>query len=201
MKSIMGMDLATRESGFCVIPADWDGDPSALICDGVGYDLAGKIPEQSKIQAMLNAAKVAVRMFKEHSPAVIGLEAPALHIKSTAASIQVEIGAIVKSQILLAADMVPSLVNASTARKFLTGGIRGKRREDRDAGIKVLPAKQQVKNFLTNRGMVFDTDDQMDAFVVAFYLYCVVNQHIPCEFAPIEEHEQIGPPSKRRTAG
>jgi len=197
LKSVLGMDLATRESGFCFIPAGWDGDFGALKFDGVGYDLLGKIPERSKLHAMMNAAKVAIRMIRQYEPDVLAVEDYAFSRQSSSTTMQAEIGGVVKSQILLGLDLVPGKVASTGARKFLTGGLRGKRKGDVEAGIKALPSKQQVKNFLNNRGMVFDTDDQMDAFVVAYYTYCVVNE-IQCRFTPIEEHEQIGRRRKNR---
>ena len=57
--------------------------------------------------------------------------------------------------------MIPMAVSSS--RSFLVGGM------------KVQDQKKQVESFLRKNGIVFDDDDEMNAFVVAFHWYCKIN--------------------------
>lgn len=188
--SVLGIDLAPRHSGFCYIPPAWSGEMGELLCREVSYGIPLSLDERTKIQVMLNAAKVGLAMVSECSPHIIVVEDYAFSKHSSSTTMQAEIGGVVKSQIYLATNVTPEPIPSTRARSFMTGGLRGNRKGDAAAGIRALPAKKQVKAFLVNRGMAFETEDIMDAFVVAFYRYCDANG-IPSMFAPIEEHEQV----------
>jgi len=187
--SVLGMDLAARHSGLCYIPKEWDGTQGGLICREIGYNLKGKLDERTKIQIMLNVAKTALAMVHEFKPDRVVVEDYAFSRQSSSTTMQAEIGGVVRSQIYLSTNITVEPLSVTGARKFLTGGLRGKRSADASRGIRCLGAKEQVKKFLANRGIVFDTEDIMDAFVVAYYRYCKLNG-ILCSFRPIAEHEQ-----------
>lgn len=191
MTSVLGIDLAQRHSGFCYIPDDWDGCMESLVTDDCQYTLKGNIESETAIEIMLTTARLAVGMARRCNPDDIVVEEYAYHAKGNAVTRQAEIGGVVRSQLRLAVGTVARLISMGTARAFLiSGSIRGKRKADKGSGIKALEKKDQVLTFLRNRGFVFTTDDVADAFVVGYYHYCKRN-HLECQFAPIEEHEQV----------
>lgn len=191
MLSVLGIDLAPRHSGFCYIPADWDGLQGSLITDSCQYSLKGKIEPETAIEIMLTAARTAVHLARMCKPVDIVVEEYAYHAKGSAVTGQAEIGGVVRSQLRLAVGIAPRLIPMGTARAFVVGGsLRGKRKTDTRDGVKVLEKKDQVLSFLHNRGLVFDTDDIADAFVVGYYHYCRLNK-LDSMFSPIRETEQV----------
>ena len=197
--SVLGLDLATRHSGLCFIPHDWDGTFASLLTLSVEYDLPGAMDELTKISRIVATANEILRFIDVNEPEEIALENYAFSARSSSVTMQAEIGGIVKSQIYLALDRVPTVIPPASARKTLTGGLRGKRKEDRANGVKPLEAKKQVKVFLENRGFPFDNEDVMDAFVVAYHQYVRFNGVSPeIAFLPLEESEVMRPYKPRK---
>lgn len=177
-----------------------------LDSDFVSYDftefrLIGKLSGRERIQLGLNAAKILLQKMEEGSidPGGVLIEDYAYAYAGNSDSVTklAEIGGVVKSQVLLRHGDVPGSVSSSRARKFLTGGLRGKRKTDAAEGIKPLKPKEQVKRFLQNRGFVFPTLDAMDAFVVGYYHFCTRNG-LKCEFEPAEDRELVCSASTNR---
>lgn len=195
-KGAIGVDLAPRGSGVCLFYPGWTikaGMDSDLVsCDFTEFRLLGKLSTRERIQLCLNAAKIVLKKMEEGlvHPVNVAIEDYAYSVRSDSVTKLAELGGVVKSQVFLRHGDVPETVSASKARSFLTGGLRGNRKTDKELGIKPLPKKDQVKAFLKNRGFEFPTLDVMDAFVLGYYWYCTKNG-LKCEFKPAEENELV----------
>jgi len=139
---------------------------------------------------MLLISKQIVEFVKKHPSDRIVIEQYAFRKRSSTTTYLAELGGVVKSQLYLMKAAVPVEVVASTARKFLMGRIRGKRNSDKANGIVVPEVKEQVRMFLANRALQFKTLDIMDAFVVAYYHYCDINE-FECGFQPAVDGELV----------
>lgn len=195
-KSVIGVDLAPRGSGVCLLHPGWkieDGlDSDYVSFDFTEFRLIGKLSSRERIQLGLNAAKILLQKMKEGEvdPCNVVIEDYAFSVRSDSVTKLAEIGGTVKSQVLLRHGDVPEVVSSSKARKFLTGGLRGKRKTDKNEGIKPLKPKEQIKVFLQNRGFIFPTLDVMDAFVVGYYWFCSKNS-LKCGFKPADDCELV----------
>jgi Holliday junction resolvasome RuvABC endonuclease subunit len=193
MLSVLGIDLAPRHTGFCVVPRDWDGRLESLITDKVTYTLTGKMGPGAQMRVYLAAAKVAVQMFKQHQVDEVAVEGYAYGAKGSAVTLLAELGGIVKSQLYMACDgLLVTPVTASGARAWLTGGLRGARKTDKAEGIKPLPKKKQVEVFLRNRGFTFETTDILDSFVAGYYHWSRKQSRDPI-FEPAHPSELVVP--------
>jgi len=190
--SVLGIDLAPRHTGFCIIPSGWDGTLAALITDKVTYTLTGKMGPQSQMRVYLQAAEQAVRLFKQHQVDEVVVEGYAYGAQGSAVTLLAELGGIVKSQLWMACGVLTEPVAAPAARKWLTGGLRGKRKTDKAEGIKPLPKKKQVEVFLRNRGFTFETTDILDSFVAGYYYWARKLSRDPV-FEPARPEEFVVP--------
>jgi Holliday junction resolvasome RuvABC endonuclease subunit len=97
-------------------------------------------------------------------------------IQSRSTTDLAELGGIVRSQLLLACGIPVVPIAPNTARKFVTGGLKkGKQ-------------KEQVSDFLRQRGLRFSNWDEMDAFVIAYCFYGQVND-VRSRFLPQPEFD------------
>ncbi len=65
--------------------------------------------------------------------------------------------------------------------------------------MKPLQAKKQVKVFLENRGLPFDNEDVMDAFVVAYHQYYNLGTGGGrVSFTPLDDSEVLRPVRAKR---
>jgi Holliday junction resolvasome RuvABC endonuclease subunit len=191
--SVLGLDLATRHTGICLIPRGWYGDEHALRTSLVEYQFPGKLTELVKIQRMNAVAGEILRFVGTYEPDFIVVEDYAYSRHSQSTTMQAEIGGIIKSQVLMATGDVPEPLSSGTIRKTLTGGLMGNRNVDKAAGMKVLPQKEQVQVFLENRGFTFDNGDIMDAFATGYHRYSVEHPGTPFRFKPLDRSEVLVP--------
>ena len=192
MPGVIGMDLAPRHSGFCYIPEDWRGGMDDLEVDHSEYDLKGKMDPEAKVKAMLAAANVVINMVERFGVKYVAVEGYAIGSRDRSVTDLAELCGIIKSQLWLAHNIVVKTVVVSSARKRLMGSIRGKRKTDKQRGIRALKGKRQVEVFLKNRGMDFGNEDVMDSFAVGYYYWYDLNDGV-YTFSPAEEFEQVVP--------
>lgn len=199
--AVLGIDLAPRHTGFCVVPRAWDGSREALVTDKVTYTLTGKMRPEAQMRVYLTAAEIAVRMVKSLGVEQVAVEGYAYGARGSAVTLLAELGGIVRSQLWMACgNLVATPVVASAARSWLMGGLRRTRKSDKADGIKALPEKEQVQVFLKNRGFAFDSGDILDSFVVAYYHHCRIDRRDPM-FEPARPDELVVPLGVRRGRG
>ena len=173
MSAVVGVKLSTNNVSVCLIPDGWDWKSGTLKKASIDYgreDSAYGRPEilaRLEIHRCLKASDMVVQFVKGcagvRSIAVEGYPYSKDGVMPRMMSL-IEVGGIVKSQVLLACRLPVVPAVASAARSFVIGGLsRG------------VDQKTQVDSFLKNRGFRFDSRDEMGAFVVACYQYCFVN--------------------------
>jgi hypothetical protein len=178
MHGVVGLDLSLSNTGMCFVPPDWEGDVGSLVVasfkttrEKMAY---GKPHVLARIdtERYLQIADKVIRFVKECGVRDVAVEGYAYSpvrtkkgqpVQSSSMTKLAELGGVVKSQLLLSCQSPAVPVASNTARKFVTGGLkRGKQ-------------KQQIEQFLRERGIVFDNWDIMDAFVVAYCWYGQIN--------------------------
>ncbi len=203
MKPVIGIDLAPRCSAVFAILPGWSPD-IGINNEFVSYSFIenkqkGKLSCSELFQMYTNASKMILDKMSafDINPDCVAIEDYAYAANTDSITKLAELNGTVKSRIFLRYGECPNVVPSTTARKFLMGGIRGKRREDILRGMKPLKSKDQVEVFLKNRGFVFEKHDVMDAFVVGYYLFCKVNR-MRCGFDPASKDELIVPMGSTR---
>ena len=170
-ESVIGLDLSIRNTGVCCVPAGWDHTMGSLFLTSFGAERDGAAlgnPHtlaKLEIERYLKISKGVVDFVKKHDVKHVAVERYAFSVKGSSSVTKLaELGGIVKSQLLLSCRVPGVPVSVGTARKHLTGGIKKGR------------PKEQVERFLKEVGLRFDNMDEMDAFVIAYYWYCQVNE-------------------------
>ncbi len=195
VKSFLGIDLSIRNTGLCFIPPKWDKTPDSLVCKNVVID-EKNVTSVGYERRLVEISRQVSEFIKKcmgvsRLHLYVALEEYAYSRRSRSSSSLAEIGGVVRAMIWQNYGVSTDLVSSGTARKNLMGKTRRKRKDDRVKGIKPLPIKSQVKNFLKNRSFFLKgwNNDIIDAFVVAYWSYCqIFNDNF---FEPSFENELI----------
>lgn len=182
-KGVVGLDLSLSRAGICFIPGEWDGSIGSLVLDSVSAkkaNLAFGRPDRKaaeEIGRYLRISKRIVDFIKKVGTEKVAVEGYAFSQKTASVTKLAELRGAVSTQIYLSCNCAVSVpVPPNTARKFLMGSLERKNQKD------------QVRVFLRERRFVFDNDDLMDAFVVAYCYYGFVNR-VRSRFVPQVEME------------
>lgn len=178
MKSV-GLDLSLKATGVCVL--DSSGSPgcvTSLIVGEVGKTV------QEKVGNLMYIADKICEVVKRVRPDVVVIEAPAMNQKWQAAAIG-ELHGVVKVELVSECGIFPVVAQATKMRsevvgkieriylkstssdgevtkKVSYGEIQGKKGRMKKATIKDI-----IESRLAQRGLVFNTQDEMDAYVAA----------------------------------
>jgi|SRR3990172_3057989 len=163
---IMGLDLSLTSTGVCILSPGGDSRgflgmiaPFSRVYSGrFGFGVTRKEDEQTRIERLIYIAKNIVEIAKSHNVELVGIENYAFSRHGANIS-SAELGGVVKSQLLMACKIAPTMVVASAARKDLFGTLKKK-----DGKV-----KDQVRAKLKADGYEFKNDDEMDAFVIALF--------------------------------
>ena len=189
MKSI-GIDLSLLSTGICVLSGNPGEEPKIRT---VLLKKDKTKTELGRIQRLLSIASDIVSIVKEESPDVVVIEAPAKNQKWQMAYIG-EAHGVVKSQMYSLFGIVPMVEQATKLRSRVVGKIEfevvktvddsGVIKKTRSYGtIKGKSGKQikaTVKDViearLSERGLSFASQDEMDAYVAASYGWQQISQ-------------------------
>jgi len=156
MLPVAGLDLSLRGTGICILTEGVSKPITTLF----GYGLAKRATEEEKIVRMIRIAKAVVDEMTKYKIRHIGIEGYAFG-KVYGGEYLGELVGVIKSQLYLVCEVSPMVIPTKTARKYLSG----------DGGMK----KKQVKKYLSQKGILFGSDDEMDAFVIANYVWYMIN--------------------------
>jgi hypothetical protein len=173
MPAVIGLDTAKSCTGVTLVPDGWDGSRNDLVTKAIRTQREQPAFGSKAVLAKLELeryhkiAEQIVGFIQEHDVEYVVMEEYAFSKGGVSSSFTglVELGGIVRSQVLLACGIAVPLVKASSARSKVSGGLKRK-------GPKGEGAKLQMKEILRKRGIMFSTLDEMDAFVVAYHSQC-----------------------------
>jgi len=157
MKHYMGLDLSLTGAAATVV--DENG---SVVDHGLwGWSLPRDASVKEKIERMVYIAGKIVRMGKkwigESDDFSIGIEGYAYGARGAQNDLG-EIQGTVKTQILLALGLIPTIIASSSARKIVLGKGRFSK------GKK---GKQEIVKAVCDRGFMVSDDNVADAYVVA----------------------------------
>lgn len=176
MHGVVGLDLSLSRTGICYIPPEWGGTYDSLrfasivtTRDKAAYGRADRVA-RLEVERCLKIADRVVKFVKKHSAEHVAVERYAYSFSgsknsppSSSVTKLAELGGIVKSQLILSCRTPAVSVASNAARSELMGGMKkGKQ-------------KEQVQQFMKQKGFQFENLDEMDAFVVGYYWYCKLN--------------------------
>lgn len=173
-KGVVGLDLSLEKTGMCFVPPDWNGSRESLRTYFFRTKRSEKTLGSARVAAALEmerqlkiADKVIqfVKSMMTYGDIDVAVENYAYSMHSASTTRLAELGGVIKSQVLLACKIPAVPISSGSARKFLTGGLKRGEKQ-----------KTQVEKFLRERNIRFDTNDEMDAFAVAYYWYGIVNK-------------------------
>lgn len=175
---VVGLDLSLKQTGVCYVPPGWCGNVDDLRVSSIktkrGKDALGdlRVIASMEMERCLEIAEFVIDFVRENGASHVAKEHYAMSpvrnkkgqpVQSASITRLAELNGVVLSQLLLACGIGVVPVVASSARKFVTGGLkRGN-------------PKEQVDRFLQSHGVRFCNQDEMDAFVVAYARYGVLN--------------------------
>lgn len=149
----MGLDVSLTGTGIEIL----DQDAERVYSSTVGYSLNGAKTEREAVERLVWIANEIVGLVKKFGVELVGVEGYAFGAKYGRERLA-ELHGVLKSQLFLSCQIIPSVVPPKTARSKVFGKGCG--------GIK----KKFVRPLLKQRGVEIDDPDQADAHVVARYL-------------------------------
>jgi len=160
---------------------------------------------KGRILRLESICKDVIGLVGEESPDIVGIEAPAKSQPWMATSLG-ELHGVVKLQLYLAYGIIPIVAESGAMRKAVVGKIertleevtdrKGKKKRKWSYGtvpgkrgkLRRATIKDVVERMLAQRGLLFDSHDKMDAYVVAKYCW---NQTVsPAGCVADEEEEE-----------
>lgn len=167
-QGVIGLDLSLSRTGMCFIPTNWNGSFGDLAFESVSTKRTevvfgrASLRAREEIERYLRIAHRVVNFIGKNNAKNVSIEGYAYAQKTASVTKLAELGGVIKSQVLLTCKIVPVSIPSNTARKFVMGKLERKNQ------------KEQVRVFLKSKGFVFDNDDLMDAFVVAYCCYGII---------------------------
>lgn len=199
--SFAGLDISLNGTGICVIPGDWESKDFSI--DSIDTKRItfgqGKLTGKGYAYRLNKITETVCDFVKEHNAKNIAVEDYAYNRHSRSSTVLPEVGGAIKAGIYRRFCVECEKVSASKARKFLMGWTRGKRKTDKESGLVVLSKKEQVESFLKNRNFFHKSWslDEMDAFVVAYWLFCR-NSKLESFFEDAKENELVRMRKRRK---
>ncbi len=183
MPTILGLDLSLLGTGMCVLAPDGSRLHSRIIVGPSVSDVRGRV------ERLIFISEIITDTAKSYNVSHIIIEAPAANQKFQAAAIG-EIHGVVKTDLHRRLGVTPMVEQATKMRKAVVGKISSKRTKyvDKEGKSKtrvdygVIPSKigsktkrATVKDIIEARlaslGILFDTQDEMDAYVTARFAW------------------------------
>lgn len=199
---VVGLDLSLRSTGVCVM----EGEPGSRPTHRCYVFPQGEAKAVKEVILRLESiCKDMVGIIGEEDPDVVGIEAPAKSQPWMATSLG-ELHGVVKLQLYLAYGIIPIVAESGTMRKAVVGKIertleevtdrKGKKKRKWSYGtvpgkrgkLRRATIKDVVERMLAQRGLSFDSHDEMDAYVVAKYCWNQTVSPAGC-FADEKEEE------------
>lgn len=189
---VLGLDLSLRATGGCTISGDRNN-----ILDIKTFLLKRESVKgvQASVERLISIANDITDMITKESITIVVIEAPAQNQKWQAAAIG-ELHGVVKTQIFSKTGIVPYVEQATKLRKAVVGEINSKRRKvvdksgkfvnkvdyglisgKRKGTTKKATVKDIVEQRLNDRGLTFPSQDEMDAYVAARYIWDYLKQN------------------------
>lgn len=157
---VMGLDLSLKSTGIVV----YSGNKN-VVGESVGYDLNRYSNEREKISRWLNIAAKICSICAKNSIKYIAIENSVFGNNIRAIEMSA-LMAVIKSQLLLKFDIVPVLITATQARKYVLGFVpTGTSQQIKDCVVKEM----------SELGYVLNTEDEYDALVIAKVLSDGIN--------------------------
>lgn len=152
---VVGLDLSLTGAAAVSIRHDWFFKRENVKSIRAGYSIGKHASEEAKMDRLIHVARHMIEFVKASGATHVFVENYAFGAKFKAPQLG-EICGIVKSQIYLTLGMAPVPVPVLSVRKLLCGKIPQKAKK-----------KEYVAAMLKKVGFEFDSNDEMDAFVVA----------------------------------
>lgn len=182
MPKTLGLDLSLLATGVCVL--DGESSNPAMRCMLIEREKATTVLES--IVRLISISDDINKIISDEKPDIIIIEAPAKNQVWQAANIG-ELHGAVKTRIFERFKVVPMVEQATKMRKAVVGTISSRREKIEKDGKQVtrtsygvVPGKKDgkykrasVKDIielrLKERGLEFESQDEMDAYVAARY--------------------------------
>lgn len=184
---VIGLDLSLKGTGVCVLSGARLSPQRTTV--RIGRESCSGV--LASIERLLSISDEIINMLEYDD--IVVIEAAALNQKWQAAAIG-ELHGVVKTQLYTRKNIVPMVEQATKMRREVVGKIESKRTKEKMASGKVeskvnyglVPGKiagkykkATVKDIielrLSNQGLKFDTQDEMDAYVAARYAWNLLN--------------------------
>lgn len=180
MKSL-GLDLSLLATGVCLLSGPIDSTPLVTTLLIKKKKTSGV---QESIDRLIAIAKGVIEVVQEHRPDVVVIEAPAMNQKWQAAAIG-ELHGVIKTQLYLACGITPLVEQATKLRSEVVGKIersfekvvdaKGETKKRVSYGkipgkggrMKKATVKDLIEMRLKDQGLIFPSQDEMDAYVAA----------------------------------
>jgi Holliday junction resolvasome RuvABC endonuclease subunit len=206
---VVGLDLSLLSTGVCVLEGDAGCQPTHR-CVLFPGEKATTI--EGKVVRLESICKDIVGLVGEEAPDIVGIEAPAKSQPWQAAAIG-ELHGVVKLQLYLAYGIIPVIPQVNTIRKAVVGKIdrtleevtdgKGKKKRKWSYGrvpgksgkLRRATIKDVIERILGERGLLFPSHDEMDAYVVARYCWNQAVTPAGCVVDEKEDKEDEGPQS------
>lgn len=181
MSSVLAIDLAPKHTGVCYIPSDWNGDFYLLRMGKWSRYTDSKIEGVEKFMAMKEICQFVGTYIDICKPDAVVMEGYAFMQRSNSAHVMAEFGGVLAFWLWQNYNIVLEHVIVSQARRAVVGKIR--------RGKLFKSVKDTLRDFFTAHGFYFGDEDVIDAFVVGYYKFMLMND-ATCIFSSISEEEQ-----------
>jgi Holliday junction resolvasome RuvABC endonuclease subunit len=185
---ILGLDLSLKATGCCIVS---QSDKFNITTYLIKHDKTSGV--EASIRRLLFISNEIVEIMNKHEVTHVVIEAPAMNQKWQASQIG-ELHGVVKATILVNKKIIPYVEQATRLRKAVVGELKSKRAKVKnDKGkmvskvdyglvpgkkpgtLKKATIKDIIEYRLSEQGLKFPTQDEMDAYVAARYLWDFLN--------------------------
>lgn len=179
---VFGLDLSLLSTGVCILSGDQTSPPQIQT---LTLPQPKANTQQEKIERLVSICSQLVRLAKQFNPNAVIIEAPAMNQVWQMA----EIGGLhwtVRMQLFLACGIIPDVEQATKLRKHVVGSISfkfdqvtdeaGKKKKKVNYGMvpskngkkmRAATIKDVIEMRLKEQGLIFPSQDEMDAYVCA----------------------------------
>lgn len=184
--SVIGLDLSLLSTGICILSGYKESSDPKISSKTIKKQKPSDISDRTK--TICSISDEICNVVIENSPRVIvSIEAPAVNQKWQAATIG-EIHGVVRRDLFKIFNILPYVNQATKMRKEVVGKIsswyedyidsNGKKKRIRSYGMvqgkrgpKRATVKDVVESRLADHGLSFSSNDEMDAYVAAKYIW------------------------------
>lgn len=152
---VVGLDMSLTGAAGVALPAGWDGTPAGVTSVLTGYKLTADATYEARIDRIVHVVDVLcsfIEKLSDENKLAVFIEDYAYSKHSASTTKLAEVGGAVRYFLAHELGIIPHVITASRARKYLLGALpKGK-------GVQ----KPAVEKALRSAGFMFESGDEYD---------------------------------------